>query len=91
MSELVLMTKILQRSFSNLTKSALTLFLKRDSPGRHKIGLNCKKMLELLQPGDIIFVTDLTRITRSTRDLFELVDTIKQKKTNLKSLKDKLY
>lgn len=44
-------------------------------------------MLETLQQGDIIFVTDLTRITRSTRDLFELVDYIKQKKANLKSLK----
>lgn len=47
-----------------------------------------QKMLEAFQPGDIIFVTDLTRITRSTRDLFELVDYIKQKKANLKSLKD---
>lgn len=47
-----------------------------------------QKVLNDLQEGDTIFVTDLTRITRSTRDLFELVDTIKQKKANLKSLKD---
>lgn len=44
-------------------------------------------MMSLLEEGDTIFVTDLTRITRSTRDLFELVDEIK-KKVNLKSLKD---
>ncbi|SFL72774.1 Resolvase, N terminal domain [Gracilibacillus orientalis] len=42
-------------------------------------------MLDELQADDTIFVTDLTR---STRDLFELVDDIKQKKANLKSLKD---
>ena len=47
-----------------------------------------QKMLEALQTGDTIFVTDLTRITRSTRDLFELVDIIKRKEANLKSLKD---
>ncbi|MEC1177177.1 recombinase family protein [Metasolibacillus meyeri] len=47
-----------------------------------------QKMLEDIQEGDIIYVTDLTRITRSTRDLFELVDNIRSKKANLKSLKD---
>lgn len=41
-----------------------------------------------LQEGDIIYVADLTRITRSTKDLFELIDYIRSKKANLKSLKD---
>src|SRR5690606_38942383 len=47
-----------------------------------------QKMLEDLQEGDIIYVTDLTRITRSTQDLFELIDLIRNKKASLKSLKD---
>jgi len=47
-----------------------------------------QKMLEDIQEGDIIYVTDLTRITRSTQDLFELIDNIRSKKANLKSLKD---
>lgn len=45
-------------------------------------------MLHGIQEGDIIYVTDLTRITRSTKDLFELIDNIRSKKTNLISLKD---
>lgn len=45
-------------------------------------------MLDNLQPQDTIYVTDLTRITRSTRDLFTLVDHIRHKGANLKSLKD---
>jgi DNA invertase Pin-like site-specific DNA recombinase len=53
-----------------------------------KIVNNFKKMLEDLQEGDIIYVTDLTRITRSTQDLFELIDLIRNKKGSLKSLKD---
>jgi len=47
-----------------------------------------QSMLNDLREGDTIYVTDLTRITRSTRGLFELVDYIKNKKANLKSLKD---
>jgi DNA invertase Pin-like site-specific DNA recombinase len=38
-----------------------------------------QNMLSSLEEGDTIFVTDLTRITRSTRDLFELVDKIRSK------------
>lgn len=45
-------------------------------------------MLHGIQEGDIIYVTDLTRITRSTKDLFELIDNIRSKKENLISLKD---
>ncbi len=45
-------------------------------------------MLEVIQEGDIIYVTDLTRITRSTKDLFELIDNIRGKKANLISLKE---
>lgn len=47
-----------------------------------------QKMLEDLQEGDIIYVTDLTRIIRSTQNLFELIDYIRGKEASLKSLKD---
>lgn len=38
--------------------------------------------------GATIFVTDLTRITRSTKDLFSLIEQIRDKNAYLKSLKD---
>lgn len=40
-------------------------------------------MLEDIQEGDIIYVTELTRIPRSTQDLFDLIDNIQSKKANL--------
>lgn len=46
------------------------------------------KMFDELEPEDIVFVTDLTRITRSTKDLFLLVEKIKSKGATLKSIKD---
>ncbi len=47
-----------------------------------------QNMLNELDKGDIIYVTDLTRITRSTQDLFSLIDEIKRKNADLVSLKD---
>ncbi|MFK4380508.1 DNA invertase Pin-like site-specific DNA recombinase [Bacillus sp. RC218] len=47
-----------------------------------------QKMFEDLQEGDIIYVTNLTRITRNTQDLFKLIEFIRGKKASLKSLKD---
>ncbi len=46
------------------------------------------KMLEELQPDDTVLVCDLTRISRSTKDLLEIIDSIKQKGAFIKSIKD---
>ncbi|MEG0238487.1 MAG: recombinase family protein [Clostridium sp.] len=46
------------------------------------------KMLDELDNNDTVFVTDLTRITRSTKDLFLLIESIKSKGATLKSIKD---
>lgn len=46
------------------------------------------EMINNLKAEDTIYVTDLTRITRSTKDLFLLIEKIKSKGANLKSLKD---
>lgn len=45
-------------------------------------------MLDKLESDDIVFITDLTRITRSTKDLFLLIESIKSKGATLKSIKD---
>lgn len=45
-------------------------------------------MLEFLRPGDTVVVTDLTRLSRSTKDLIEIAELISKKGANLKSLKE---
>lgn len=45
-------------------------------------------MLEFLRHGDTVVVTDLTRLSRSTKDLIEITELISQKGANLKSLKE---
>ena len=46
------------------------------------------KMIDELQPEDIVVVADITRIIRSTKDLLEIVEQIKEKGASIKSLKD---
>lgn len=46
------------------------------------------KMLDALRDGDTVIVCELTRLSRSTKDLFELVDRINGIGANIKSLKE---
>jgi DNA invertase Pin-like site-specific DNA recombinase len=44
------------------------------------------KMLDHLRPGDVVNVTRLDRLARSTTDLLHIVDRIKEKEAGLRSL-----
>lgn len=47
------------------------------------------RMIDELQQGDVVIISDLTRISRSTKDLLKIVNNIKNKGAAIKSLKDK--
>jgi len=47
-----------------------------------------KLMLDELQAGDVVVIPDLTRLGRSTKDLLEIIQTIKSKNAYIKSIKD---
>lgn len=46
------------------------------------------KMIDELEQGDIVIISDLTRISRSTKDLLDIVERIVAKGASVKSLKD---
>lgn len=46
------------------------------------------RLLDKLRKDDVIVITDLTRLSRSTKDLFNLVEQIENKGANIKSLKE---
>lgn len=46
------------------------------------------KMIEELQENDIVVIADLTRVSRSTKDLLNIIDRIKEKGASIKSIKD---
>lgn len=45
-------------------------------------------MLDFIREGDVVVVCELTRISRSTKDLFDLVEKIEAKGAKIKSLKE---
>lgn len=53
---------------------------KRDRP-------ELNRMLEFLRPGDTVIVTDLTRLSHSTKNLLEITELIAEKGAHLQSLK----
>lgn len=53
-----------------------------------RVGLN--QLLDKLQEGDILIVWKFDRIGRSLKDLVNLVDKLKEKKVDIKSIQDKI-
>lgn len=48
------------------------------------------RLLEFLRKEDILIVSDLTRLSRSTRDLIDIAEILKSKDVELKSLKENI-
>lgn len=46
------------------------------------------RMIKELQPGDTVIVCELSRLSRSTKDLFDIVEQIQSKGADIKSLKE---
>jgi DNA invertase Pin-like site-specific DNA recombinase len=47
-----------------------------------------RKVIDRLQPGDVLLVTRLDRLARSTRDLLNVLESVKQAGAGFRSLKD---
>ena len=54
--------------------------------GKNKERPELQRLLNDLQPGDVVVVKSLDRLSRSTKDMLELVEIIKGKKTTLQIL-----
>ena len=63
----------LKRQLQQLNEIGMDIIYQEKISGATVDRKELQKMLEKLKPGDTIFVTDLTRITRSTKDLFSLI------------------
>ncbi len=77
-----------ERQMKQLNEIGMDIIYQEKASGATMNREQLQKMLNELHTGDTIYVTDLTRITRSTQDLFLLIDQIRSKNTNLISLKD---
>ena len=77
-----------ERQIQQLNEIGMDMIYQEKVSGANMNREQLQIMLNEIQTGDAIYVTDLTRITRSTQDLFLLIDQIKSKNADLISLKD---
>lgn len=77
----------LDHQLDELTQSGCERIYQEKVTGKNTDRPELDKLLNQLRPLDTVIVTELSRLSRSVRDLFSLVDTIHQKGAHLKSLK----
>lgn len=78
----------LDRQLDTLKEAGCDKIYKEKITGTKKDRPELDKLLEDLRSGDTIIVSDLTRLSRSTKDLFNLVEQIESKEAYIKSLKE---
>lgn len=66
----------------------LRMIYQEKMTGTKKDRPELNRMLSDLQENDVVIITDLTRISRSTKDLLDIIEKIKNKGASIKSLKD---
>ena len=78
----------LDRQTDLLNEYGVERIIEQKITGTKRERQELNKMLDMLREGDIVIVADLTRLSRSTKDLFEIVETIHSKGAEIKSLKE---
>lgn len=78
----------LDRQLKQLKEQGCEKIFEEKLSGKNTERPQLQEMISILEKGDKIIVSDLTRVSRSSKDLFNLVDIIRNKGAALKSLKD---
>lgn len=78
----------LDRQLDALKKAGAEEIVEEKITGTKADRPQLNKLFDKLRAGDTILIVDLTRLSRSTKDLFSLVDKIEKKGANIKSLKE---
>jgi len=78
----------LDRQLDILKDSGAEEIIKEKITGTKADRPELNRLLDKLRKGDIVLIADLTRLGRSTKDLFNLVEQIEKKGANIKSLKE---
>src|SRR5690554_3946512 len=78
----------LDRQFKALEDAGCEVIYSEKITGTQKNRSELKRLLADLQPGDTVIVKELTRVSRSTQDMLQLVQEITAKGCYIKSLNE---
>ena len=71
-----------------LTKEGCDRIFLEKFTGTRKDRPELLRMMDMLREGDTVIICELTRLSRSVKDLFDLVEQVEQAGANIKSLKE---
>lgn len=71
-----------------LTKEGCDRIFQEKFTGTRKDRPELLRMMDLLREGDTVIICELTRLSRSVKDLFDLVEQVEKAGANIKSLKE---
>jgi DNA invertase Pin-like site-specific DNA recombinase len=80
--------QVLDRQLDQLKSAGVEKIFSEKITGAKADRPELNKLFEHLREGDLILVTDLTRLSRSTKDLFSIAEKIQAYGANIKSLKE---
>lgn len=80
----------LDRQIDNLTAAGCEKFYQEKMTGTKSTRPEYQKMLDALRPGDVLVVDSFSRLSRSTKDLLEVVERLQALGVQLISLKEQL-
>lgn len=78
----------LERQIQELQQAGAEEILQEKITGTKADRPELNRLLDKLRKDDIVLVSDLTRLSRSTKDLFSLVEQIQSKGAYIKSIKE---
>ena len=71
-----------------LTKEGCDRIFQEKFTGTRKVRPELLRMLDMLREGDTVIICELTRLSRSVKELFDLVERVEKAGANIKSLKE---
>ena len=71
-----------------LTKEGCDRIFQEKFTGTRKDRPELLRMMDMLREGDTVIICELTRLSRSVKDLFDLVERVEKAGANIKSLKE---
>ena len=71
-----------------LTKDGCDRIFQEKFTGTRKDRPELIRLLDMLREGDTVIICELTRLSRSVKDLFDLVEQVEKAGANIKSLKE---
>lgn len=78
----------LSRQIDTLKQAGCERIYSEKVTGTKKDRPELERLLDIIREGDTVIVSELTRLSRSTKDLFSIVELIENKGANIKSLKE---